>query len=151
MARGNLKQGFYKPQHPEKYAGDTSQIVWRSSWELRFMRWCDSNPNVLTWASEGIVVPYFSAIDQKQHRYFVDFLIKVKKADGAVRNYLIEIKPDEQTRPPTKTKSRYYQSQCLEYVKNQEKWKAATEWASRNDCEFLVMTEHHLGLAKRGK
>lgn len=149
MARGNLKQGFYKPQNPQKYAGDASGIVFRSGWEMRFMRWCDSNPSVLTWASEGIVIPYFSATDQKQHRYFVDFLVKIKRADGTVKNYLIEIKPDEQTRPPTKTKSRYYQSQCLEYVRNCEKWKAAKTWAAGHDCEFIVMTEYELGLAKR--
>lgn len=149
MKKNTFKQGFFKPVNPQKYAGDVNQIVWRSGWELRFMRWVDGNPSVLTWASEGIVIPYFSAIDQKHHRYFVDFLIKVKKADGTVKNYLIEIKPDEQTRPPTKTKSRYYQSQCLEYVKNQEKWKAATTWAASHDCEFIVMTEYTLGIAKR--
>lgn len=151
MARGNLKQGFFAPVNPGKYAGDATGIVFRSGWELRFMRWCDTNASVLTWASEGIVIPYFSAIDQKNHRYFVDFIIKVKKANGTTRNYLVEIKPDEQTRPPTKTKSKYYQSQCQEYVKNQEKWKAATAWAAKNDCEFIVMTEYELGLAKRGK
>ena len=149
MARGNLKQGFYKPENPAKYAGDPNAIVFRSGWELRFMRWCDTNPSVLTWASEGIVIPYFSAIDQKQHRYFVDFLVKIKKADGSVNNFLIEIKPDEQTRPPTNTRSKYYQSQCMEYVKNQEKWKAAKAWATSNGCEFLVMTEKHLYPGKK--
>lgn len=150
MRKSTYKQGFYKPTNPQKYAGDPDQIVWRSGWELRFMRWCDTNPDVLTWASEGIVVPYFSAIDQKNHRYFVDFLIKVKKADGTVKNYLVEIKPDEQTRAPTKTKSKYYQSQCIEYVRNCEKWAAAAAWAGKNGCEFIVMTEYSLGLAKRG-
>lgn len=148
MARGNLKQGFFAPTKPEKYAGDPAAVVFRSGWELRFMRWCDTNPAVLTWASEGIVIPYFSATDQKAHRYFVDFLVKIKKADGTTRNYLVEIKPDEQTRPPKKTKSKYYQSQCMEYVKNQEKWQAARAWAAKNDCEFIVMTEYTLGLAK---
>lgn len=149
MARGDLKQGFFKPTKPEKYVGKVDAIVFRSSWELRFMRWCDTNPNILQWTSEEIVIPYFSAVDQKSHRYFVDFFIKVKKADGTVVKYLVEIKPHEQTKPPTKTKSKFFQEQVKTYVVNQEKWKAAAAWARQHNSEFIILTEYELGLAKR--
>ena len=149
MARGHLKQGIFAPVNQRKYAGKVDAISFRSGWELRFMRWCDSNPAVLVWSSEEIVIPYFSAVDQKPHRYFVDFLIKVAKRDGTFQKYLIEIKPHAETLPPVKKKSKFYQSQCETYVKNQEKWTAAAAWAKRNDCIFVVMTEYELGIAKR--
>ena len=149
MKKNTFKQGVYKPIHLEKYAGDASRIVWRSSWELRFMRWCDAHPNVLKWASEELIIPYFSAIDQKQHRYFVDFVVTIRNKLGETMTYLVEIKPHEQTQPPKPSRSKYYQSKCLEYVKNQEKWKAADAWARSHGMKFIVMTEYTLGIAKR--
>ncbi len=149
MKKNTFKQGFYKPIHLEKYAGDASRIVWRSSWELRFMRWCDLQPNVLKWASEELIIPYFSAIDQKQHRYFVDFVVTIRNKLGETMTYLVEIKPHEQTQPPKPSRSKYYQSKCLEYVKNQEKWKAADAWARSHGMKFIVMTEYELGMRKR--
>jgi hypothetical protein len=151
MARRQFSQGTFTPTNQRKYAGKVDAISYRSSWELRFMRWCDSNPSVLVWSSEEIVIPYYSAVDQKPHRYFVDFLIKVSKRDGTVQKYLIEIKPHAETLPPTNKKSRFYRAACETYVKNQEKWTAATAWAKRNDSIFIVMTEYELGLAKRKK
>ena len=149
MKKNTFKQGVYKPIHLEKYAGDASRIVWRSSWELRFMRWCDLQPNVLKWASEELIIPYFSAIDQKQHRYFVDFVVTIRNKLGETMTYLVEIKPHEQTQPPKPSRSKYYQSKCLEYVKNQEKWKAADAWARSHGMKFIVMTEYELGMRKR--
>lgn len=149
MARGNLKQGFFKPTNPSKYVGKADGIVFRSSWELRFCRWCDANPAVLQWTSEEIVIPYFSAVDQRQHRYFVDFFIKVQKADGTVVKYLVEIKPKEQTLPPKNPRSKFYQEQVKTYVTNQEKWKAATAWANQHDSKFIILTEYELGLVKK--
>lgn len=147
--RPQFKQGFYPVRNPSKYVGDVNGIVWRSSWELRFMRWCDAHPNVLKWASEELIVPYFSAIDQKQHRYFVDFVVTIRNKAGVDTTYLVEIKPHEQTQPPKPSRSRHYQAKCLEYVKNQEKWKAADAWARSHGMKFIVMTEYELGMRKR--
>ena len=93
-------KGKFKPKNPEKYVGDTSNIVYRSSWELKFMIYCDTNPNVLQYASEEIFIPYVSPVDNKVHRYFPDFLMKVKKADGSISKILVEVKPKSQTKPP---------------------------------------------------
>ena len=147
--RPQFKQGFYPVKNLEKYAGDASRIVWRSSWELRFMRWCDHQPGVLKWASEELIIPYFSAIDQKQHRYFVDFVVTIRNKLGETMTYLVEIKPHEQTQPPKPSRSKYYQSKCLEYVRNCEKWKAADAWARSHGMKFIVMTEYELGMRKR--
>ena len=48
-------RGKYIAKNPQKYAGDSTQIVYRSSYELRFMKWCDFNDSVLQWGSEEIV------------------------------------------------------------------------------------------------
>ncbi len=65
-------------------------IVYRSLWELRFMKWCDMNPSIIEWGSETVIVPYISPIDKKVHRYFVDFYIKVKNKNGAIQKSLPE-------------------------------------------------------------
>ena len=69
---------LFKPLHPEKYAGDPTNIVMRSSWETRFASWCDKNPSILKWQSEETVIPYRCPTDNKIHRYFVDFQIQVQ-------------------------------------------------------------------------
>ena len=69
-------KGRYKVSNPKKYKGDLKEVIYRSSWELKFMRWCDYNKNVLEWGSETTIIPYKSPVDSKIHRYFVDFLLK---------------------------------------------------------------------------
>ena len=68
-------RGKYKPRCPYKYKGDPTRITYRSLWELKFMKYCDSNINILEWGSEEIALPYRSPIDNKVHRYFPDFYI----------------------------------------------------------------------------
>ena len=68
----------YQVKKPEKYVGDVSNVVSRSSWETKFMRWCDMNPSVELWGSEIKAIPYYSKADQKVRRYYPDFFIRVK-------------------------------------------------------------------------
>ncbi len=125
----------------------------RSSWETKFAIWCDHNPSIIQWVSEEIVIPYICPTDNKAHRYFVDFVIKVKERSGAIKTYLVEIKPDVQTRPPQNPGrvTKRYLMEVMTYGKNEAKWKAATEYARRRGWEFKVLTEYDLGLAKRNK
>ena len=44
---GSVKQGYFRPQQPDRYMGDPSQIIYRSSWEYKFLKWLDSSPSVL--------------------------------------------------------------------------------------------------------
>ena len=55
-------QGYYKVQHPEKYIGDPNLVIYRSSWEASFCRWCDFSPSILRWSSEPIKVPYYDRV-----------------------------------------------------------------------------------------
>lgn len=113
------------------------------------MNYCDLNENILEWSSEEIVIPYLSPLDQKFHRYFVDFWIKVKDRNGEIKKYLIEIKPKRYTQPPNQNpnrKTKKWVSENYEYVKNQAKWKAAKEYCADRLMEFKLITEEELGL-----
>jgi hypothetical protein len=144
-------KGKFKPHYPDKYKGDPNNIVYRSLWELRFMRYLDQHPGVLEWASEEIIIPYFSPVDKKIHRYFPDFWVRTKAADGTINTMIIEIKPDIQTRQPINKSekiSRRYINELKTYGVNTAKWKAAESYCADRKWQFKVMTEKELGLGK---
>jgi len=141
-------QGRYTPKNPIKYKGDYRNVIYRSSWELKFMKYCDTRDSVIEWGSEEIVVPYRSPLDGKIHRYFVDFYVKVKDKTGIINKYLVEVKPKKQVSPPV-NKSRVtkrYLMEVAEYVKNQAKWEAAENYCLDRQMKFLIITEDHLGI-----
>ena len=140
------KQGFFSPRFPKKYIGDPTNIVYRSGWEKRVMQTLDENSNVLRWASEEIVVPYISPIDNRPHRYFVDFYVEARAPDGSIKKILIEVKPASQTQPPKspKRKTKRYISEVMTYGVNEAKWKAAREFCKDKGWEFQIITEAEL-------
>jgi hypothetical protein len=142
-------KSLYKPSYPKKYLGNPNMIVCRSSWERRFCRWCDLNENILEWGSEEFFIPYYSPLDGKRHRYYPDFFIKVKESSGLIKKYIIEVKPEKQTRPPNpnpKRKSKSWLYEAKTYAVNQAKWKAAEEFCEINGVEFKIITEKELGI-----
>ena len=141
-------KGKYYPSFPRKYKGDPTNIIYRSLWERKFMVYCDKNQNILEWASEEIAIPYRSPIDNRVHRYFPDFYMKVKETNGKIKNYVIEVKPAKQTKPPAKPKrqTKGYIREAYEYARNQAKWKMAKEFCADRQWEFKVVTEKELGI-----
>ena len=141
-------KGKYQPSYPKKYKGDPTNIIYRSLWERRFMIYCDTNEKILEWGSEEIIVPYRSPIDNRYHRYFPDFYIKVKDKNGKIKKMIIEIKPYKQCIEPKvqKRKTKGYIYEVVEYAKNQAKWNAAKEWCLDRGYEFKVLTENELGI-----
>ena len=141
-------KGKYKPRNPLKYKGDLNNIVYRSLWELRFMKWCDENPSVLEWGSEIVIVPYISPLDNKVHRYFVDFYIKGKNKNGDIEKYLVEIKPERFTKPPEvpQKKTKRFIDEVFQYAVNEAKWKAAFEFCQDRNVKFMIITEKDLGI-----
>ena len=141
-------KGKFRPSIPKKYVGDYRNIIYRSLWELKFMKYCDSNQNILEWGSEEFFIPYTSPVDGKRHRYYPDFYIKVKESTGQVKKYVIEIKPKKQCLEPKpqKKKTKGYIYEVCEYAKNQAKWKAASEYCKDRMVEFKVLTENELGI-----
>lgn len=139
--------GRFIPENPKKYNGDPSNIIWRSTWEFRVMKYLDQNPSVIWWSSEELPIKYYSPIDNKIHRYFPDFIVKLKRRDGTVMTYVLEVKPEHQTKQPTqKKKTKRYIEESMTYVINQSKWKAATEFCKDHGWEFKILTEKDLGI-----
>lgn len=140
-----LKQ--FKPSNPHKYVGDVNNIVMRSSWETKFARYCDINPSVIQWNSEGVEVPYWSSADNKMRTYHVDFIMKLRNADGEIETLLVEIKPHKQTLPPEKKRGKKevtYLNECHTYQVNMDKWLHAKKYAEERNMKFIILTEEHL-------
>tara|TARA_B100001113_G_scaffold202257_1_gene165770 strand:- start:39 stop:500 length:462 start_codon:yes stop_codon:yes gene_type:complete len=137
--------GIYKPLNIKKYKGNVNNIIYRSSWEKRFMIYCDKNPNVVEWGSEEIII-WYRSIDNRPHRYYPDFYMKVRLADKSLKKFVVEIKPKKQTRKPKKPQrqSRVYKNAVLTYERNMRKWSTAHAWCEKRDMNFIILTEDHL-------
>jgi hypothetical protein len=133
--------GKYKVKDPSRYKGDHTNVVYRSMWERQCFAWCESNSEIKEWSSEEIVVPYYYEVDKKYHRYFIDLRITFNNG----KTILVEIKPEKETAPPKRPdKTKRYLNEALTYVKNQNKWQAANEFAKDRGWEFQIWTEKTL-------
>lgn len=114
------------------------------------MRYLDSHPSILEWASEEIIIPYYSPIDKKVHRYFPDFWVKTISSDNQINTMIIEIKPDKQTKQPVKQDkiTRRYITELKTFGVNTAKWKAAEQFCKEKKWQFKVLTEKELGIGK---
>jgi hypothetical protein len=140
-------KGLFKPKNPSKYVGNPSNIIYRSRWELKFMSYLDSHPDVISWASEELPIPYISPKDNQVHRYFPDFIVKRKDKNNNIKTLIIEIKPFIQTQPPKQTKNkRKMLTETLTYAVNQAKWKAAEEFCADRKWSFIILTEKELDI-----
>ena len=142
-------KGFFKPKNPKKYKGDPTNIVYRSGWELKFMLYLDSRPEIVSWSSEETIIPYRSPLDGKIHRYFPDFIVTKINKQGKRETTLIEVKPYKQTIPPKKTKGKSNKTFITEvhtWGVNEAKWKAAKEFCKDRGWNFEIFTEKELGI-----
>lgn len=145
MAR-ETQQGRYVLKNPRKYEGDPTNVIFRSSWEKRFMIFLDNHDSIISWSSEEIVVPYFWELDGKMHRYYPDFIVTMKTRQGVVK-MMIEVKPYSQTIAPTKTgrkKEKTFLMEVETYTKNVAKWKAAELYCKERNWLFRIITEKEL-------
>jgi len=151
--KGTFINGLYHIQHPEKYIGDVMKCIFRSSYEKKFMIYCDSNDRIVKWASEPFPIVYFNPVDKKEHRYFVDFYIKLEQEDGTIQEYLVEVKPKAKLQPPilkghptnrTINQIKLYNAQCKEYITNWAKFKAIKVFCELHNKKFLLVTEDFL-------
>lgn len=139
-------KGKFSPKNPKKYKGNPTNIVYRSLWELRVMKYLDGNDNILEWSSEELAIPYICPTDNRWHRYFPDFIVKARKPDGSVQTMILEVKPKAQTKEPKvqSKRTRKYLTEVLTWGKNQAKWKAATEYCEERKWMFKLITEDQL-------
>lgn len=129
-------KGMFTPQYPQKYTGEYP-IIWRSSWELEFMRYCDNHPDVMEWASEPTKIPYSNPLNGKQSIYIPDFLVTYRGKNKQQSIKLIEIKPLHEA---SEAYARNGKDVAIR-ARNEAKWGAATQWAARRGIDFLVLTE----------
>lgn len=135
-----FSKDFYKVRNPEKYVG-TKPPMYRSSWEMTFMLFCDNNPSIQQWASEPIKIPYRDPLTGKQTVYVPDFLIKYVDKNNKAHVELVEIKPAKQTLKEKVGKNPYDQAQ---FVKNQAKWAAASNWCKNQGIRFRIINENDI-------
>ena len=145
-------KGRFRPKNPEKYRGDPTKIVYRSSWERKVFAIMDEHPDVVYWMSEEIIVPYVSPIDSRVHRYFPD-IVYAKKVGDETKVTMVEIKPHKQTsapdpanrnKTPTGRVSRRYLKEVMTFGVNEAKWKAARQYCAAKGWDFQIMTEKEL-------
>lgn len=121
--RKRRKKRYHTGVHVSTKTGQSCK--YRSGWELSYLRWLDSCPDVETFVYEGVKIPYVSNVrTNKIRHYYPDFLVKYR--DG--RSLLVEIKP----------KKRMPQANI------QKKLAAAAIWCSTHGAILTVLTEIEL-------
>jgi len=162
------KQGYYKLQNPQKYLGNPNLVIFRSSWEYSFCRWCDFSPSIIKWTSEPMQIPYYDRVSKLEEckrqgldpnnpknweikRYNTDFWIEVDKGDGVTDKMFIEIKPLNQLKKPmppdinaSLKEQRRFNNIAKEFLINEAKWAAMNAWAKKNNMKFYILTEKTL-------
>lgn len=143
------RKGRFICTHPEKYVGDASMIVYRSSLEFAVMRRFDTTESVIAWASEPLVIPWSDSTGRAR-RYIPDFMIKVRGADGSVDTVLVEVKPRSQSPLHVKSVSgkkrsrRSLVEQAMALDSNRRKWEAAERVCASRGWKFKVLTEQEI-------
>jgi hypothetical protein len=162
------KQGYYKVQNPKKYVGESALVIFRSSWEHSFCRWCDFSPSILRWSSEPIRIPYYDRVSKLEEckrnnldpnnpknwtvkYYNTDFWVEVDKGDGVTQKMFVEIKPSYKLKRPIPPsidaplkEQRRFNTLAKEYLINEAKYAAMNAWAEKNNAKFYVFTEETL-------
>lgn len=149
--RSKFSQSMFYPKNAQKYIGDPTKIICRSSWETKFCHYCDNTPAILRWGSEVIEIPYKDK-NGKLHRYYPDFYMEVDRPDlpHLMERAVIEVKPFQETTPPeiplnaTMPQLKRIQYQMETWEKNFHKWAFAVEWCTQRDYKFVIVTEHDL-------
>lgn len=140
----------FLPANPQKYVGDVENIWARSSWEVSVMKWMDSRSAVIRWGSEETEIPYLSPLDSRVHRYFPDFFIEYRDAEGNILKEIVEVKPLHES----EEKFAKHQRSKDALLVNNAKWKAAAIWCEQRGMKFRVITEKsifHQGQPKQKK
>lgn len=159
-------QGYFYPKNPEKCLSKDN--IYRSSWEAKWMQYCDQNSTIVRWASEPVAVKYRNPVANLKYckqngldpkdptnwkvcNYYTDFWCEMKKPSGEVEKIFIEIKPWSQTQQPKPVKAdcklkeaKAYNKAAETWLVNTAKWKAAKAYFEAKGCKFMIVTEKTL-------
>lgn len=149
-----FKQGVYKPLDTKKCLNKTFPI-YRSGLERQMMLVLDKNPNVLSWGSENVIIPYYKSVEKRTARYFLDFYIKLQVGE-LIKEFIIEVKPHSQIKNVTEGVSQKNKKpSTLAYAllsakTNNDKWVAAEAWCKvqretkNRDISFIILSEKNI-------
>jgi len=149
---GTPSKGVYILQNSEKYIGITP-ILYRSSWEFAFCRFCDLNDKVVKWSCESVEITYQITNSHGQietHRYYPDFYVEMSGETDVYDRLIIEIKPKHETEFPVPQKRQTlktlenYEYALMTYKKNLHKWAFTKDWCERRGLKYLIITEEDL-------
>lgn len=128
-------QGYINPKSCKKLfpSIQNEPIIYRSSYERKFILWLENNKDVKYWGSECLKIPY-TDFSGKEHIYYPDYVIEMNNG----KTMVVEVKPKSQTMRPINENSWIYK----EWVKNMLKWQKAIEFCKINGLEFKVITEN---------
>ena len=129
-------QGVYTVKNAGKYVG-RGEPRYRSSWENVFMNFCDTNENVMQWASEPVRISYRHPLTGRMTTYVPDFIVTYRGPNNTTRAELIEIKPKSQSIIEDRQSQRDHAVVAINYAK----WAAAQAWCKQNGLTFRVITE----------
>ncbi len=141
----HFHQGVYTPIN--RYKCLTPTVNFLSGFELDVFRKLDANPRIIRWGANNFTVQYYSEVDHRIHKYFLDIYCESQNQNGAVTKYIFEIKPDKQVSPPARPKRMTTKSQqnynraILTYRVNMNKWQAAQNFSLSNGMKFMIITE----------
>lgn len=141
-----MKRKKYKHHHlilttqeqRNKYMGDPTNIIMRSSWEEDFFLMLMNNPNIIRVGSEEFSVKYYNVEKKRFARYFIDFYFEANTATRGFKRFLVEVKPFYQTQPPKRETNYSVMSYCV----NLKKWESAIRYSRTMGFEFLILTEN---------
>lgn len=134
---GKWAQGIYVPKNPQKYIGN-HKPKYRSSWELVFMQFLDSNDNISHWASESIRIPYKHPLTGKPTIYVPDFFVVYNNKYNKTVAEVVEIKPKKQSLIESKVASA---KDRIVVAINHAKWQAAAAYCKQQGFGFRVINE----------
>lgn len=134
---GKWAQGKYVPKNPQKYIGKNVP-TYRSGWELTFMNFCDTNDNIIYWASEVMKIPYRHPFTGKPTIYIPDFFVVYENKRGTKVAEVVEIKPKKQSIIESKVASA---KDRMVVAINHSKWAAAKAYCQSQGFTFRVITE----------
>lgn len=132
--KGRFRQGYINPSSCKKLFPQlkNDKIIYRSSYEYKFIIWLENNNNVRYWGSECFYIPY-KLYDGCFHKYYPDYFVEMINGD----KYVIEIKPLSHTQKPISENSFLFR----EYIKNTCKWRAMKEFCDTKGYKFKILTE----------
>ena len=139
-ANSRYRQGYIDPGSCKKLFPDLvrDSIIYRSSYERKFIYWCENNPKVKHWGSECMSIKYVSMIDKKEHTYYPDYVVEM--IDG--EKWVVEIKPYSQTQRPVTENGWLWNA----YTMNMSKWVAAKQFCDARGLKFKILTERTIEL-----